>query len=34
MEDFLQHLEISEPDLYKLYFDKEVKQLFLDCTKK
>ena len=34
IEDFPQHLYISELELYKLYFDKEVEQLFLDCTKK
>ena len=34
MEEFPHLVDLNELELYKLFFDKEVKELFLDCTNK
>ena len=34
VEEFPHLVDLNELELYKLFFDKEVKELFLDCTNK
>lgn len=34
VEEFSQSVDLSEVELYKLFFHREVEQLFADCPKK
>ena len=34
VEEFLHLVDLNELELYKMFFDREVEQLFLDCTNK
>ena len=34
VQEFPHLVELNELELYKMFFDREVEQLFLDCTNK